>query len=196
MNPDNVSSGQPTDTTSGTGPDNSPAQRPESGRLAPPASDESTYLTEQAALARDAIRKTMADIKVKLAAGMNVTDVTREHPWLTAAAAGVAGFTVAAILTPSKTDQALKRLAEIERAVNPPPTTVHLDSEGHIYGDKPSLRTVFLREVVNLLKPILLSLVTAGVAGHAATETSQEVAKAASQEPLPTGQTGDTRTSG
>lgn len=118
----------------------------------------------------------MADIKAKLATGMGVSDLMREHPWASAAAAGVAGFAVAAALVPSKTDTALKRLAAIERALNPVPPVphgAHVDSEGKAKVAKPGIGAVLIREFANVLKPTLMSLVTAGMTAKAASDAAQ-----------------------
>ena len=50
---------------------------------------------------------------------MNVGGLTRQYPWLTLGASTVAGFVATSLLVPSKEDQALKKLAKIERALNP-----------------------------------------------------------------------------
>jgi len=58
------------------------------------------------------------DIKAKLGQGVDPKAWAREHPWVTIGAAAVAGFAATAALVPSKEEQALKKLAAIERALN------------------------------------------------------------------------------
>ncbi|HLL90733.1 MAG TPA: hypothetical protein VK324_15635 [Tepidisphaeraceae bacterium] len=128
---------------------------------------ESEYLTEQANAAREAISKTVAEIKAKLAEGADAKRLLAEHPWLSLAGATVAGFAAASMVVPSKTESALKRLAEIEQALNRPyipPHPAAAQADGKTVG-KPGFATTLVRELFKMAQPILMSAVTAGVAG-------------------------------
>jgi len=64
--------------------------------------------------------KAFAEMKARLGQGADPKLWAKEYPWMTVGAAAVAGFLTAYTLIPSKEEQALKRLARIERALNPP----------------------------------------------------------------------------
>ena len=94
----------------------------------------------------------------------------RAAPWTTLAAAAVTGFVAAAATVPSKEQQALKRLREIEKALN-------ANGRKHDRSDDPaterSARAVeagggsFLKglaaQFLRAVQPALLSALTAGV---------------------------------
>ena len=86
-----------------------------------PESSEADYLTQQAEDAKAAIARTFTAIAQGLGQGVNPLQWARQYPWATLGASAVAGFVAASLLIPSKEDQALRKLAAIERALNPPP---------------------------------------------------------------------------
>lgn len=103
---------------------------------------------------------------------------TKEHPWAMVAGATVAGFAAATMFVPSKEDQALRRLAAMERALMPKPSKRSHD-EGHDTGEDGGAkdysrgRTGFMgaigRQVLEAIKPALMSALTAGITAKAAT---------------------------
>ena len=76
---------------------------------------ESEFLEKQAHNAQVAIGNVLQDLKAKLGQGVDPKAWAREHPWMAVGAAAVAGFAATAALVPSKEEQALKKLASIER---------------------------------------------------------------------------------
>ena len=118
-----------------------------------------------------------------LGRGANVSTLTRQYPWLTLGASTVAGFIATAALVPSKEDQALKRLAKIERALNPPqpkpdPAAAHAaegDGSKQFKAGHQSFTRTILGEVIKAVQPALVSLLTAGVTAQAAKPSQEEI---------------------
>jgi hypothetical protein len=116
----------------------------------------------------------------------------RNHPWLTLAASAVAGFAASAALVPSKEEQALKKLAKIERALNPapPPKRKADDDASASDGDgttayksgRSSFARTLLGEVIKAVQPAVVSMLTAGVAGHVARPSEADMQAAAAAE--------------
>ncbi len=158
---------------------------------ATPKATEAQFLEQQAVDAKAAIARTLSDLGTSLGNGASISAWTREYPWLTLGASTVAGFVAAAAIVPSKEQQALRRLAKIERALNPePPKNKKSDSEdGHGTDDVKryqSGRQSFLRsvmgEVIKAVQPAVLSMLTAGVTAHAAKPSEEEMEAAAAKE--------------
>jgi hypothetical protein len=99
------------------------------------------------------------------------------------------------VLVPSREQQALKKLAEIERALNPEPRRraereldEHPDSvdgkagaEGYKSG-RQSFMTALLGEAIKAVRPALISLLTAGVTAKATKPSEEEMKAAAAAE--------------
>src|SRR5215469_9916187 len=108
MKPDNATSASSSDTTSGTKPSGPSAPPPH----APAAKlSESQFLAQQAEMARQAMTRSLSEIKTRLGQGADPRAWAKEFPWITVGAPAVAGFVAASTLIPSKDQQALKRLA-------------------------------------------------------------------------------------
>ena len=129
---------------------------------------EAQYLDHQAQEARDAISQLVAEMKQKLAAGVDVRAWTKQYPFVTLASAAVAGFLAGTGVVPSKEDQALKRLAKLERALHPEPRheatdgrhgkhDSHERAEEHRGGFLSGLA----RELLHAVQPVLASALTA-----------------------------------
>ena len=105
-------------------------------------------------------------IKARLGQGAAPAAWAKEYPWITVGAAAVAGFIATAAIVPSKEQQALKKLASIERALNPHPPKAEPASD-HSDGkqESPSIWATILREVLALARPILTGLVSANLGG-------------------------------
>jgi len=90
----------------------------------------------------------------------------KEHPWWTVAGAAVGGFVAACAIVPTKEDQALRRLAKIERAIAPKPRPVVVASEdGHSEKD-PGNKGLFhglLNQFLKSIQPAIMSAITAGL---------------------------------
>ena len=103
-------------------------------------------------------------MKSRLGQGVDPKAWAAEYPWVTVGAAAVAGFVAAATLIPSKEEQALKRLAAIERALHPPPPPRE-DGNGDAKKEgRGGMLGTILHEAIAILRPTLLSMMTAGLA--------------------------------
>ncbi|HEY8747830.1 MAG TPA: hypothetical protein VIM11_07640 [Tepidisphaeraceae bacterium] len=107
--------------------------------------------------------RVLQDLKAKLAQGVDPKAWAQQHPWMAIGAAAVAGFAATAALVPSKEEQALKKLASIERALNTGPERA--DSNGNGVHEKGSFAGTILKEVLGMVRPILASLVAANMGG-------------------------------
>jgi hypothetical protein len=191
MNPEPSSSASSTDTTSTNG-HGKPNEKPKG-----PAS-EAEFLQRQADEARKALSAAFGDLSRSLRDGVDPTAWTKEHPWAMVAGAAVAGFAAAAAFVPSKEDQALRRLAKIEKALMPERSkrdgqAVDASEDGGAK-DFAKGRTGFLgaigRQVLETIKPALMSALTAGITAKAATpdnpyEAPQPPASDPYAEPAP-----------
>ena len=117
--------------------------------------------------------------------GANPVEWAREYPWISVGAAAVAGFVAANMLIPSKEDQALKKLAKLERALSPPPPpiidTATTDKEpakhGVLYG--------LLNQALKAIQPAIISAITAHVAKNEPTNGQAHAAAAGPPPPPP-----------
>src|SRR3954465_2223697 len=78
---------------------------------------ESAFLEREAERAKAAMARAWDDAKKDLLHGVDPRDWTSAHPWYALTGATVAGFLAAWALTPSKHEQALKKIAELSRAL-------------------------------------------------------------------------------
>ena len=116
----------------------------------------------------------------------------KNYPWATLGVSAVAGFAAAAMLIPSKEQQALKKLAAIERALNPPPPRREPSEEDMSVDGKQGakdyksgragLLTSLMGEVIGAVKPALISLLTSGVTASAVKPSQSEMQAAAAAE--------------
>jgi hypothetical protein len=161
MNSDNASSGSSSGATSGT--------KPPDPDTPPEKLSEAEYLAQQAETAKQALAHAWQEVKVRLGQGVAPAEWAKQYPWITVGAAAVAGFVATAALVPSKEEQALKKLAAIERALNPAPSREdERSSTGNGRKEGSGLVGTLLHEVLNIAKPVLLSMMTAGIGGAAA----------------------------
>ena len=176
---------------------NDPQARPNKDRPEPlhPESSEADFLTLQQEHAKAAIARVMSDLKGALAEGADPRAWMQQYPWATMGAAAVAGFVATTMLVPSREQQALKKLAEIERALNPEPRRRaererddHPDSvDGKGGADdykagRQSFMTALMGEAIKAVRPALISLLTAGVTAKAAKPSQEEMQAAAAAE--------------
>jgi len=176
---------------------NDPQARPNADRPQPlhPESSEADFLSLQQEHAKAAIGRVVSEIKGALAEGADPRTWVHQYPWATLGATAVAGFVAATMLIPSREQQALKKLAEIERALNPEPRRKaererddHPDSvDGKADADdyksgKQSFMTALLGEAIKAVRPALISLLTAGVTAKAARPSEDEMKAAAAAE--------------
>ncbi len=114
----------------------------------------------QATEARAAISKTFKQIQKDLAKGADPRLWLREHPWATLAAATASGFGAASTVVPSKEQQALKRLARLERALHPEWQTQRDDRRP---GERGMVAKIF-SHAMGVLEPALMSILSEVVA--------------------------------
>ncbi len=152
---------------------------------------ESDYLAQQAQAAREALSRTAQELLNKVSHGVDPRELAKDHPWLTLAAAAAGGFAAAAIAVPSKEQQALKRLAEMERAVG-----IARNGNGHDRHDNSEDAGVrqyargqssfwggMGKQVLEAVKPALLSALTAGITAKAAKTEPEDIAAAHASPP-------------
>jgi len=163
---------------------------------------ESAYLVRQQQLARQAMSRALGDL---FSFGKQAADpgkVMASHPWVTLASSAAAGFAAAAVAVPSKEQQALRKLAKIEKALNlnPPERHAHNGKAAAANGaanagdgndaagksgeqayksGRSSLMRAILGEMIGALKPAIVSLLTAGVTGAVAKPSPEEMQAAA-----------------
>ena len=185
MKTDNANSESTSATTSKSGPSSG---KPKPGPTADPDKlTEAEYLTQQAENAKAAIAAAVKELTAKLGEGANPIEWTKRYPWAGVGASAVAGFVAAALLIPSKEEQALAKLAKIERALNPPPPKKEREVSDSVNGDTTAkdaraptgLLTLLAREAIGAVKPAIISLLTAGVTAKAAKPTQDEMEAAA-----------------
>jgi hypothetical protein len=205
----NVSSAtSSTATTSNSAPANKPNANGNNKPAAPkpgepaPKHDEAAFLAQQAADAKAAISDVLSDLRADLAQAANPGYFMKKYPWLTLGASAVAGFAATAALVPSKEEQALKKLARIERALNPagPPKKRAADEDvadgdgspdkgakGYKQG-RTSIGRAILGELIKAVQPAILSMLTAGVTAKVAQPDAADLQAAAqAQSPGDTG---------
>lgn len=126
---------------------------------------EADYLDQQAQAAKDAIAKTLGEIKNDLASVVDPHRLTHDHPFVALGAAAVAGFAAAAVLVPSKEQQSLRKLAALHRSLN---------AKVEQAGDKASKDkkdggspwwSLIVAELFKVLRPMLVGLITSNLGG-------------------------------
>jgi hypothetical protein len=162
-----------------------PAPKP--GEPVPKAASEARFLAQQAVDARAAITRTLSQLGTDIGNGVGPGALTRKHPWLTLGACTAAGFVAAAVLVPSRHNRALRKLARIERLLNPAPKSETNGqapaggAKGYKSGTSSFARSL-LTEVLKTVQPALLSMLTAGVTASAARPSQDEMQAAAAAE--------------
>jgi ElaB/YqjD/DUF883 family membrane-anchored ribosome-binding protein len=150
---------------------------------APEPADANAYLSQEAKTAKAAFTNTLSELKSTLfgsssspasdaAPKPSATDTVKntigQHPWASLGSAAALGFTLAALAIPSKEQQALKRLAALERAV-----ALHGRDTTH---DKPGQGPIgiLLKSLSSTLKPLLAQILTATVAAGTAQASNSD----------------------
>ena len=188
MNPDNANSASTTGTTS-----------PSGGASPPPGPfSEAEFLAKQQEAAKRAISNVVTQLTHDIGRGLDPRGWTKEHPWMMVAGATVAGFVGAVMAVPSKEEQALRRLARLEEALLPktkaePKAAAAAGDAKHVDEDDGGAKsyakghTSFLgglgRQVLEAVKPAILSALTAGITAKA----SQPEPAPVQPPPAPTG---------
>ena len=143
----------------------SSATTSQSAASSEPGLTEAEFLQREAARARAAIGQALADLGENLKATADPHVLTRDHPWLAISTAAVAGFAAAVTLIPSKEQQALRAMAELERARNAPPPSSPgtTDQPGASTAPAGSIFASITTEVLKTVRPLLTTLITAGI---------------------------------
>jgi hypothetical protein len=82
--------------------------------------------------------------------------------------AAVAGFAAIVVAVPSKQERELRRLERIREAMNPvPPNPVETNGSTAKPAEKHSWGAVLLREMIQLIRPVLMTAITAGIKASA-----------------------------
>jgi hypothetical protein len=138
------------------------ADRPQ----ASPELTEAQFLAAQAEQAKAAMLKTVAELKSRLAEGANPAQWTRDYPWISLGVGAVAGFVAASTLIPSKEEQALRRLARIEAALNVHREPAHNGSDkgGAPAKEGGGLIGKILKEILAAIGPMLANLISTKMA--------------------------------
>jgi len=132
---------------------------------------EADFLAEQAKAAKEAVARTAQELIGKLGQNADPRELTKQHPWASVAAAVVGGFAAAALTVPSKEQQAMRRLSRLERTLN-----MHHDQEPaeedrgarNYASGRSSFWGGLAQQVLEAVKPALLSALTAGIAAKGA----------------------------
>jgi hypothetical protein len=151
---------------------------------------EADFLKQQAEDAKAALANTFAVMKADLAQGVNPVEWARQYPWISLGVAAAAGFVGTTLVVPSREEQALAKLAAIEKALNPPkPAGTNHESHAKPEEKSHSLLMTIIREVMALVRPLLLSLLTAGLAGRQTDPSATAAAAASDKTADPAGDT-------
>jgi hypothetical protein len=146
---------------------------------------ESEYLAQQSRAAQAALQQAWSEFKANLGHGVDPKAWAKQHPWIALGGAAVAGFAATAALVPSKEQQALRKLAELERALHPPPPPQA--TNGDAKKEKAGILTTILLEAFALLRPVLASILTAQMGGGpapAAPQMTQPDGDASPDDPM------------
>ena len=142
---------------------------------------EAEFIAAQAEAAKKAISNVVTQLTHDLGRGIDPRGWTKEHPWMMVAGATVAGFVGAVLAVPSKEEQALRRLARLEEALLPKAKPEHkaaasadgkhADEEDGGAKSYAKGHTSFLgglgRQVLEAVKPAIMSALTAGITAKA-----------------------------
>jgi hypothetical protein len=155
-------------TTSSSAPASAAAATTNPGELS-----EAQFLQQQAELAKEAIARTFKQVTAGLGQGANPVEWAKEYPWVSVGAAAVAGFVAANMLIPSKEDQALKKLARLERALSAPPPPVIDGSTPDKDPAKHGVLYGLMNQALKAIQPAIISAITAHVAKNEPTNGQQ-----------------------
>jgi hypothetical protein len=146
---------------------------------------EAEYLHQQADEAKAAIGAALADARSAMAEGLDPREWTRRYPLVAVGSALAAGFVATVLAIPSHKRRELKQMEKLRAALHP--EAAHGDHEKpkpEKASPEPSFWFNILRESLRLIRPVLLSAVTA--AFSRSSKASQDGAA-----PRPTGAADD-----
>jgi len=114
------------------------------------------------------MHRAWSDIAAGLQQGVNPAEWTRDYPWIALVSATAAGFVAGTAIVPSKRQQMLRQLAELERALNPSPPTPPPPPPDGTSDNAPRSRLWFdlAGQLVRIAAPILGRAVAAALAAE------------------------------
>jgi ElaB/YqjD/DUF883 family membrane-anchored ribosome-binding protein len=121
---------------------------------------EADYLAHQAEQAKQAISRTLDDLKSSLAEGADPRQWAKERPWTTLGTIAALGFVAAYGLVPSREQQALKRLKAIERAIGESEEEARHPEKAR---SSDSILGGFGQQLLDAVKPALMAALTSTV---------------------------------
>ena len=145
-----------------------------------PAVDEADFLQQQVSEAKAALAATLSDAAAALKDGVDPATWARRYPLLAIGSALLAGFAAAAVTIPSKEQQELRKLEKLAKALRPAAPAPSGDKAAaaptaNATADetKKPLWLTILHEAINLLRPALVSMLSAYVGSHASSPPPQ-----------------------
>ncbi len=146
---------------------NEPNKHAQGSNASATESSEADFLEKQADEAKAAITRAMADARTALAEGIDPREWTRRYPVVALGSAVAAGFVAALLAIPSKEQQELKKMEKVRRALHPevelPKKAAAEAKDAKVHESPHSFWSTLLREAISLIKPVLMSAVTAGI---------------------------------
>jgi hypothetical protein len=153
---------------------------------------ESEFLAQEAERAKAAMAQAWSDAKDKAIEGLDPRVWTGNHPWYALTGAALAGFVAAYSLTPTKEQQILRKIAQINRAIAGVDPDADVDAvpasetatvagqrvkvteassaDADHAGRKPGILGMLGRELVKAIGPSIMSSITAAVAAKTAAQ--------------------------
>jgi hypothetical protein len=123
---------------------------------------EAEYLRQQADDAKAAIAAALADARSAMAEGLDPREWTRRYPLVAVGSALAAGFVATVLAIPSHKQRELKQMEKLRAALHPEAAQGdHEKPRPEKASPEPSFWFNILRESLSLIRPVLLSAVTA-----------------------------------
>lgn len=153
---------------------------------------EATYLKREAERAKLAMRKALGEAGANLMHGVDPRGWAKDHPWWSLLGASVAGFTAACAVVPSEEQRALKRLRAIDRALRAKERAAHAKDHPEDKDDraakkaaKGSFGAIIAAEAIKMLRPVLMSSLSAFTNRGNATNGTADDQHATAADPAP-----------
>jgi hypothetical protein len=151
---------------------------PTSSKKPPANESEADYLARQANQASAAISRTFKQVQKDVVKCADPRLWLNEHSWATLAAATVTGFAAASTVVPSKEQQALKRLAKLERALHPEYDSLRHDASAKDRG----IVSKILSHAMGALEPALSNIIGQVVAEKTTQPDADDIADAEARQ--------------
>jgi len=113
------------------------------------------------------MRQALADIGADLGHAVDPRLWTKEYPWASLGVAVVASFAATSAVVPSKRQAAMKRLERIEKmlAAEDLAREEARSASARTHEQKPNFASQFIKQLIGLVQPAVVSAVAAGVRG-------------------------------